>query len=424
MDVEEYVGFAVGLASGALELPDDIEDQIAAMGLEPSLRDRTLLLIDQTRMLADRASGQARQSARLRTSARRETTPDERDDLLARRETVADARDDTIEQRESTAGAREREVDEREQAAVATDAQQRERGEALDVRATALDELASTRLGQLLSAIDRGLHAARQAVDPVGAMVSFEEEVREAVADELEQAVSELVEQAMHRWVSHAHHELRQPLAVITGVAETLEVHHDQLDDATLTTLVARLRRQSLLLQRIIDQLARATLLRSGPPDIAARQVDLRPLLEQVRGDYEALLDGAAVTIEGPDQPAIACVEPAAAAEILLVLLRNAIDHAPCDQPILIEVVPGASTVRVSVHDDGPGVPPASRDVIFNYGTRLNSAGSLGLGLFIARQLAEAHGGRLTVDDSRRLGGARFDLTIPIDCPTSADEQP
>lgn len=106
------------------------------------------------------------------------------------------------------------------------------------------------------------------------------------------------------------------------------------------------------------------------------------------------------------------------------MLVRNAVDHAPCDQPILLETVAGADTARVSVHDDRSGVAIADRDRIFDYGTRLNSAGHLGLGLYIAHRLARAHGGDLSVGASSQLGGARFDLSLPTDCANDTDPAP
>jgi len=220
----------------------------------------------------------------------------------------------------------------------------------------------------------------------------------------------------MDRWVNHAYHELRQPLAVITGAIETLRAYYERLDEETRSLLLARMRRQTMLLQRVIDQLEQASRLQKGPPEVTPQLIDLRPVIDQLLEDYGPLLDGASVTYERPDDVVAACVEPPAATEILLVLLRNAVDHAPCDQPIMIETIPGTTTVRVSVHDDGAGVPLANRDRIFAYGTRLDDGGRLGLGLFIARGLARDHGGDLTVTQSQLLGGARFDLTLPTDC--------
>lgn len=370
-----HVACAVGLAAAGIEGPDavrqlasagalpaDSEARIAAMDLEPTLRDRALLLLEQTRMLVERADEHAADGDRLQRAAlrqadggalvAREATADARDDVLEQRDATADARDDTLVQREATAVDRDDVLDDREEA-----------------------------------------------------------------ADQHDQA-QVLLDQAMQRWVGHALHELRQPLAVIAGAAETLHERRGQLDEPTRSAIVDTVRRQSMQLQRMLDQMAQARRLHDGLLEVHPQQVELQPLIADLLDDYRPLLGD--VTVSHPrtqdGDGVVACVEPSAAVQILLVLLRNAVDHAPCQQPILVETVPGAASVRVSVHDDGPGVAPGDREHIFDYGTRLNHGGSLGLGLFIARRLARAHGGDVTVDSSQQLGGARFDLTLPREC--------
>ncbi|MDX1621933.1 MAG: HAMP domain-containing sensor histidine kinase, partial [Nitriliruptorales bacterium] len=69
------------------------------------------------------------------------------------------------------------------------------------------------------------------------------------------------------------------------------------------------------------------------------------------------------------------------------------------------------------VHDDGAGVSEGDRERIFARGTTLQTGGTLGLGLFVARGLARAHHGDVTVEDSALTGGACFTLRLPADCP-------
>lgn len=454
MDPEELIEHALRLAAAAEVVPDDVEDRLAVAGLEPTLRDRTLLLIEQTRMLAERSSDQADTSDRLRAAAdhedrsgrrpaapdrdgqagqlsRREATADARDDALGLREATADARDDTLEQRELAAGAREGRLDDRERSSRLSEESLRLRERAVAARAAAVDlreglarqtgdEFAPPGMAPVVTAVERGIREAQQTAAP-NAGPEFVAAAFDGVVAELLGTVPELVEDRLHRWVRHAHHELRQPMAVIGGIAETLTEHHRRLDGDALETLLAPLRRQIMSMQQIINQLELATHLQNAPVTTATEQVDLRPLVEQLRADYEQLLGDVTISYRRPEHPVLACVEQSAATQILLVLLRNAADHAPCHEPILIETIAGTDTVRVSIHDDGPGVPIDTRERIFSYGTRLSSGGSLGLGLFIARGLAQAHGGRLTVADSGSLGGARFDLTLPTDCTDATD---
>jgi signal transduction histidine kinase len=103
--------------------------------------------------------------------------------------------------------------------------------------------------------------------------------------------------------------------------------------------------------------------------------------------------------------------------QVLLVLLDNAFRHSPLGGAVTVAATRDGRAARVEVADQGPGVPPALREKIFEPFARLPAsrsradAGS-GLGLAIARRLAELHGGTLAVGDGP-AGGARFVLELP-----------
>jgi signal transduction histidine kinase len=107
-------------------------------------------------------------------------------------------------------------------------------------------------------------------------------------------------------------------------------------------------------------------------------------------------------------------------------LLANA-RRASGDGEVLVALEPDGAGLLLSVSDDGPGVPPQSREAIFNAFVRLDDArtrdaGGAGLGLYLARQIAEAHGGALRVTDRRDgLAGARFELRLPVTPAPSQD---
>jgi signal transduction histidine kinase len=96
---------------------------------------------------------------------------------------------------------------------------------------------------------------------------------------------------------------------------------------------------------------------------------------------------------------------------LVTVLVDNAIRHGSEHGRVRVTVRPGFLTVE----DDGPGIPAADRDRVFDRFWRGEgaAAGGSGLGLAIAAWIAERHGGRIDVGKSR-LGGARFDITLPI----------
>jgi two-component system, OmpR family, sensor histidine kinase KdpD len=97
-------------------------------------------------------------------------------------------------------------------------------------------------------------------------------------------------------------------------------------------------------------------------------------------------------------------------------LIANAIKYAPERSPIVVQTTRDSESFVVRVTDDGPGVSPAERDHIFekfSRGRRSSAVTGAGLGLAIARSLAELHGGSLRYEDAEG-GGATFVLTVPV----------
>jgi signal transduction histidine kinase len=95
-------------------------------------------------------------------------------------------------------------------------------------------------------------------------------------------------------------------------------------------------------------------------------------------------------------------------------LVDNACKYAPEDSLVwLVGERDGAEAV-LAVEDEGAGVPPSERERIFERFTRLEPGRGLGLGLYIARQLARAQGGDLVATDARTTTGARFELRLPL----------
>jgi K+-sensing histidine kinase KdpD len=103
--------------------------------------------------------------------------------------------------------------------------------------------------------------------------------------------------------------------------------------------------------------------------------------------------------------------------DILSTLIENADCHTPHGSPIRLEALAGHDNAVLAVQDQGPGIPPADRDRIFEQFTRLHpeSGKRLGLGLYVARSLARRQGGELTaVDPAGSDTGARFELTLRL----------
>jgi signal transduction histidine kinase len=126
-----------------------------------------------------------------------------------------------------------------------------------------------------------------------------------------------------------------------------------------------------------------------------------------------------------PDAHALA--DAGALRQILLNLLDNAVKYGPRGQTVLVRAARAGAEVVVSVEDEGPGVPPADRERVFDPFTRLERPGlprvsGTGVGLAVVRDLVRAHGGRAWIEDGR--SGARVCVALPASAqpPASPEE--
>jgi signal transduction histidine kinase len=211
-------------------------------------------------------------------------------------------------------------------------------------------------------------------------------------------------------FVADAAHELRSPL---TNMRTELEVAQ-RLPDTDWTALSADLLTDVDRLSRLVDDLLLLARSDDGAPPgrlAAARlaQVDLGGVLGDVVSRYPS------IAFTPPPEPVLATVEPDAIGRVAANLLDNAERHAR--SRVAVEVVDEGGYARITVRDDGPGIPPADRERVFDRFTRLDDArardaGGSGLGLAIVRELVRRHGGTVTLGDASP--GLRVDIRLPI----------
>ncbi|PVY95881.1 sensor histidine kinase [Actinomycetospora cinnamomea] len=243
----------------------------------------------------------------------------------------------------------------------------------------------------------------------------------DAMLDELESAQARAEEAAdearrsearTRRFLSDAAHELRTPITGVQTLAESLVRHPDgdlERRERLATTLVRETQRAGAL---VADMLELARIEDGAPLD--RREVDLAALAAAEADRVALLAPALTVRAEGPSVPVDA--DPGRIAQILANLLENARRHSPPEGTVRITVSRDGPLAVLEVTDEGPGIPPADRERVFDRLVRLDDArtrdaGGAGLGLPIARALARAHGGDLRVVDAPT--GARLRLTLP-----------
>ena len=210
-------------------------------------------------------------------------------------------------------------------------------------------------------------------------------------------------------------HELRTPLALILGpVRKLLSGTSDSRTRRDLETVE---RNAQVLLKHLSDLLDVAKL-ETGRLEVDRAPLDLVALVRRTASLFEVVASERriALTVETPD--ALPILGDAAKLErVLLNLLSNAMKFVPDGGRVRVAVETDGSRVALVVEDDGPGIPDVLREVIFEPFRRgdddtTRRFGGTGLGLTIAKEIVERHGGRIAVGDGID-GGARFTVELP-----------
>ncbi|MGX6603181.1 sensor histidine kinase [Micromonosporaceae bacterium Da 78-11] len=236
----------------------------------------------------------------------------------------------------------------------------------------------------------------------------------DAMLDELEAALAQAnaAEIRMRSFLSDASHELRTPLAGMQANAELL-LREDPDRDERERIAVAMVR-ESRRAARLVDDLLAMARLGRGMPLVTER-VDLVALAEAEVARAGTLSPGLRFEVTGGDGHVVDG-DPVRLGQIITNLLDNARHATPPGGTVTIAVQQAGDRITLEVADTGPGVTPAEHAVIFErFGrgdaSRSRHTGGAGLGLPIARGLAQAHGGDLTYVDGGP--GARFRLDLP-----------
>jgi signal transduction histidine kinase len=215
-------------------------------------------------------------------------------------------------------------------------------------------------------------------------------------------------------------HELRTPLAGMLGALATLSAREGQLTEPQRQELIGMAVRQGDRLKLQIEQLLLAARLERGGHEQSERPVvDVAAVTREAVAAARAAYPARQLVLEANEVLPVRAL-PEAVRQVLGNLLDNAAKHAPDRAPIRVEARRVGALAVLAVEDAGPGVPPAERERIFERFTQLDSgatrlAGGFGLGLYIARQLANAQGGELLLADPTPPGqGARFELRLPM----------
>ena len=210
-------------------------------------------------------------------------------------------------------------------------------------------------------------------------------------------------------------HDLRTPLATITGVLSSLHDDDDLFSKAARHEMVITAWEEAQRLNRLVGNLLDIARLESGALKVVRQPSDVEDLVGAALAQMANRLHGRTLQIELPAGLPFIDIDFTLMVQVLVNLLDNALKYSPAGAPITVQARQVAEELVLAVLDRGPGLPEAELERVFDRFVRVRSEGvsGTGLGLSIARGMVEAHNGRIWAEN-RKNGGAAFSIALPI----------
>jgi signal transduction histidine kinase len=210
-------------------------------------------------------------------------------------------------------------------------------------------------------------------------------------------------------------HDVRGPVGTIKGLATTTRKSYDRLGDEQRLEFIGMIEHESARLLRLVDQVAVGLKVDAGTLAISPRLQEVAPLVHAAVADTDT--EGRTVEVDAPPDVR-AEVDPRWFVDAVQQGLDNALGFSPADTPVVVTVRKTADDgALVTITDRGPGVPAEQREAVFDKFVRWRPTGyedrqGSGLGLFICRGVARAHGGDASLEAAPE-GGTMLRVRFP-----------
>ncbi len=273
---------------------------------------------------------------------------------------------------------------------------------------------ADTTLGVLVVAATPGFDEQRHLIDALARQAGFAIGRADLAIEAREATVRARTEELRSSLLSAVSHDLRTPLAVITGAATSLRDEAAHVTPDARAALLDTIVHEAQRLERVLQNLLGITRVETGLQPVR-EWVPVEELCGTALGRLTALLGARVVTVDIPDDLLVP-VDAVLFEHVLINLVENAIKHgAP---PLELAARRLGDDIEISLRDHGRGLPPGCEAQLFSKffrvpGTRVPG---VGLGLAVCRGIVEAHGGTITADNAPG-GGARFRVRLPAATP-------
>ncbi len=231
-------------------------------------------------------------------------------------------------------------------------------------------------------------------------------------------AAERALERTRSEFVATASHELRTPVTTIFGAARTLQQRGQDLSGRQRERLMELIEHEAQRLTEVVDQILVSSQLDRGEFSLTEGLCDLPQLCRDVIAAASTRRpESGIISLLVPNEIEPISCDPARLRQVLVNLVENALKYSPPRTPVAIHVDDAPDRVHIAVSDEGPGIPAADQDRIFEKFYRLDpemsrGVGGSGLGLYISRQLVERMGGSLNVE-SAVGSGSTFTIELP-----------
>jgi two-component system sensor histidine kinase KdpD len=213
-------------------------------------------------------------------------------------------------------------------------------------------------------------------------------------------------------------HDLRTPLTSISGNASNLLYLGDDFDDETRKRLYSDIYDDSVWLISLVENLLAVSRIEDGTMQLHRKLELLDDIISEALMHIDRRASQYTILAEPSDETLLVDVDGRLIVQVLINLINNAIQYTPPGSVIQIGSVNMGDCVKVTVSDDGPGIPDSEKDSVFTMfysGSQKvkDSKRSLGLGLALCRSIVRAHGCEIMLDDNMPHG-CRFSFTLPV----------
>jgi signal transduction histidine kinase len=280
--------------------------------------------------------------------------------------------------------------------------------------ATAGALLIATRLGRRVGHLERAARSVAQGryVEPL--RVTSRDEIGQLTRtfNQMQEQL-QVVDIARKEFIATASHELRTPIFSLGGFVELLQ--DEDLDEDTRREFLETMGEQVERLQKLSVDLLDLSRLDSGSVELHREPVDLAELTRSVAGEFHPRLaeHRTQLFLDVPEEGPSAACDRERVAQIMRILLDNALRHTPEGTDVTVSASRYNGAAELTVADTGPGLPAGARGKVFERFFTGDAVRGAGLGLAIARELAERMDGRLVLAANR--DSTAFTLALPAD---------